>query len=224
MPVDPGPRERILTAALAVLADDGLSGFTHRRIEERAGMSHGSTTYHFGTRDELYDAVVQRLLEHESLQARLAMEEVQSGSSALSPEANPLLGQPFDTHVDWRSEDAIALVRHYSTALMARMLTDSAMNRVRFEIYIDASRTPGGLERLTAARQAIYVAQMEQSKALGYPDPLLYSRMLVALIDGLTLHHLSVPDDVIEQRSGEMIMLCLDSMYHSRGDRDRGSS
>ncbi len=53
--VDPGEpaRRRILVATLLVIAEDGLDAVRHRRVAELAGVSLGSTTYHFRDRDEL---------------------------------------------------------------------------------------------------------------------------------------------------------------------------
>jgi TetR/AcrR family transcriptional regulator, regulator of biofilm formation and stress response len=44
---DPGRKQRILDAALAVIAEHGLAGTTHRRIAVRADVPLGSLTYHF---------------------------------------------------------------------------------------------------------------------------------------------------------------------------------
>ena len=50
-------REQIVAAAITVLARDGYAKATFARIAEEAGISPGLITYHFGTRDELFDAI-----------------------------------------------------------------------------------------------------------------------------------------------------------------------
>lgn len=50
---DPRRRERILAAALDLIAEDGVAGVSHRRIAARAGVPLGSMTYHFTGIDEL---------------------------------------------------------------------------------------------------------------------------------------------------------------------------
>jgi AcrR family transcriptional regulator len=40
-------RNRILDAARGVLAEEGIEGFTTRRVAARAGISHGMCHYHF---------------------------------------------------------------------------------------------------------------------------------------------------------------------------------
>ncbi len=69
-------RERILRAALDVVASQGVDKVTHRSVASRAGVSPGTTTYHFSSREDLvrqafalyisdYEkSLVQTLTEH----------------------------------------------------------------------------------------------------------------------------------------------------------------
>ncbi|MFY0566024.1 TetR/AcrR family transcriptional regulator [Archangium lansingense] len=50
---DPDRRDRIIDAALAVIAEGGVAGTSHRRVADRAGVPLGSMTYHFTSMDEL---------------------------------------------------------------------------------------------------------------------------------------------------------------------------
>jgi AcrR family transcriptional regulator len=54
-------RERILTAAVTCLAEDGYAATTTSRIQERAGVSRGSLLHQFPSRDDLLIAAVQHL-------------------------------------------------------------------------------------------------------------------------------------------------------------------
>ena len=56
-------RTEIVDAALAVLAEQGLRGLTHRAVDGAAGIAAGSTSYYFRTRAALVQACVARLLE-----------------------------------------------------------------------------------------------------------------------------------------------------------------
>ncbi|RCG14398.1 TetR family transcriptional regulator [Streptomyces diacarni] len=51
--VDPQRRERIISAALDLIAEEGVAGVSHRKVAARAGVPLGSMTYHFHNRDEL---------------------------------------------------------------------------------------------------------------------------------------------------------------------------
>lgn len=50
---DPDRRERIIDAALQVIAEKGVAGCTHRSVAEQAGVPLGSMTYHFDSREDL---------------------------------------------------------------------------------------------------------------------------------------------------------------------------
>ncbi len=46
-------RQRILDAVLAIMVEEGMRAVRHRAVAERAGVSLGSTTYHFVSIEEL---------------------------------------------------------------------------------------------------------------------------------------------------------------------------
>lgn len=58
-------RQRLLEAAVELLADDGVRGLTHRRVEDRAGAAQGSAKHHFGSWDGLVEAVLTHLVEQD---------------------------------------------------------------------------------------------------------------------------------------------------------------
>lgn len=53
-------KEKILTAAEAVFADLGYDGASMQRIADAAGVSRGMPGYAFGSKAELYEAVLER--------------------------------------------------------------------------------------------------------------------------------------------------------------------
>ncbi|MFE4454713.1 TetR/AcrR family transcriptional regulator [Streptomyces sp. NPDC056796] len=57
---DPERRERIIDAALRVVADRGIGGLSHRTVAAEADVPLGSTTYHFASLDELLTAALRR--------------------------------------------------------------------------------------------------------------------------------------------------------------------
>ncbi|SEG16624.1 transcriptional regulator, TetR family [Actinacidiphila yanglinensis] len=56
-------RQRILSAALACLAEHGWAGSTVAVVCARAGVSRGAAQHHFGTREELFTAAVAHMAE-----------------------------------------------------------------------------------------------------------------------------------------------------------------
>jgi AcrR family transcriptional regulator len=55
--------ERILDGAQKVLANEGYATFTMRLVAKTAGISLGTLTYHFTTKNELIKSLISRLLE-----------------------------------------------------------------------------------------------------------------------------------------------------------------
>lgn len=60
---DPDRRDRILDAALDVIADVGVAGTTHRRIAARADVPLGSMTYHFKDMDDILRGAFEKLVD-----------------------------------------------------------------------------------------------------------------------------------------------------------------
>jgi DNA-binding transcriptional regulator YbjK len=63
-PTDPGRRARIADAAIAVVAERGVEGVTHRAVAAAADVPLGSTTYHFATLDDLLVVALYTAAEH----------------------------------------------------------------------------------------------------------------------------------------------------------------
>ncbi|MGZ5185854.1 MAG: TetR/AcrR family transcriptional regulator [Caldimonas sp.] len=60
--VTPLTRERIVAAALALVADESLSGLTTRKLGERLGCEAMSIYHHFPSKQHLLDALVERAI------------------------------------------------------------------------------------------------------------------------------------------------------------------
>ncbi|MEU5285785.1 TetR family transcriptional regulator [Streptomyces sp. NPDC020755] len=93
---DPGRRTRIIDAALSVIAADGIGGLSHRTVAAEADVPLGSTTYHFGSLDELLVAALRRCNEN-FVQALRGSEALAgpAGSAGLAEELTGLLGRWF---------------------------------------------------------------------------------------------------------------------------------
>ena len=60
---DPERRQRIIDAAIRVVAAHGIGGLSHRAVAAEADVPLGSTTYHFAGRDDLLVAALRQLNE-----------------------------------------------------------------------------------------------------------------------------------------------------------------
>ncbi|MFG2493267.1 TetR/AcrR family transcriptional regulator [Streptomyces caniferus] len=58
---DPDRRQRIIDAAIAVVAERGIAGLSHRAVAAAADVPLGSTTYHFASLDELLVAALRQV-------------------------------------------------------------------------------------------------------------------------------------------------------------------
>ncbi|WP_199223885.1 TetR/AcrR family transcriptional regulator [Paraconexibacter algicola] len=57
----PGPREKLLDAAIAFVADRGLTDLSLRALAAELGTSHRMLIHHFGSKDGLWVAIVQEV-------------------------------------------------------------------------------------------------------------------------------------------------------------------
>lgn len=75
---DPGRKDRLVDAALAVMAREGVAGTTHRLVAAEADVPLGSLTYHFASIDDLRAQAWQRLSERMSARYEAQFAEVSS--------------------------------------------------------------------------------------------------------------------------------------------------
>jgi AcrR family transcriptional regulator len=74
---------RILAAATAVLARDGMSGATLGRIATEAGVDKRNVTYYYGSREALLVRVVQAVAERIRTGAEAALEAAAPGEATI---------------------------------------------------------------------------------------------------------------------------------------------
>ncbi|TCL79466.1 MULTISPECIES: TetR/AcrR family transcriptional regulator [unclassified Rathayibacter] len=72
-------REQIIEAAVEIFAEQGYTATSLRAIAERAGTSHVSLKHHFGTKE----AIFQRVLEHRFALDRVARQQSIPGAGIL---------------------------------------------------------------------------------------------------------------------------------------------
>jgi AcrR family transcriptional regulator len=90
-------RTKILDAAITVLAEKGISGFTLQAVADRADVFYGNVTHHYATRDKLVDAMLDAILER----YRARFDEL-----VVSLEANE--DNPIRALVTWLIDDSVS--------------------------------------------------------------------------------------------------------------------
>lgn len=164
----------VADTALALLAERGMRGLTHRAVDEAAGLPQGSTSNHARTRLALLQAAVRRLAEREA--AVLTIDEMPAPSGGRPPLV-----------------DAMALTLHRYLTRHPELLV------ARYELALEARRRPELREfyDTTGARFREPLAAL--MRACGSADPERHTLSLVAWCEGLMLscaigsYHRAVP-------------------------------
>jgi DNA-binding transcriptional regulator YbjK len=131
---DPQRPERIAEAAIAVVAERGIEGLTHRAVAAKADVPLGSTTYYFAGLDDLLVAALERA-------AADNISELQAW------------GQTVDSKAHLATAMAELIVRSLGA--------DRARWMVGFELYVAALRRPA-MRRLSIEWDAAFVEILER--------------------------------------------------------------
>lgn len=84
----PNPTERrrdLCDAAIQLLADDGAKGLSHLKVDRKAGVPDGTTSFYFRTRSALLRAVAERLAELDLASLQAIADSASDGGSNPSP-------------------------------------------------------------------------------------------------------------------------------------------
>ncbi|MEU2930328.1 TetR/AcrR family transcriptional regulator [Streptomyces sp. NPDC007251] len=150
----------VADAALALLAERGMRGLTHRAVDETAGLPPGSTSNVARTRQALLELAVRRHAEREARVLDLAeMPAPDGGPDALA--------------------DGLALAVHRS------LTRDRGLLIARYELALEATRRPE-LRAFYDRTGAVFKEQLAAMlTAVGSCDPARHVLSLVAWTDGL---------------------------------------
>ncbi|MEN0077904.1 MAG: TetR family transcriptional regulator [Pseudomonadota bacterium] len=151
-------REDIVRNVLEIIAENGIESVTHRSAAAKAGVSPGTVTYHFATRDALIDAALTQYVS-----------EYQAGLGQ-AVAAQPIV-------------DREALVRFLvgTTALQPDHLT---LSIIEAEMALLAQRTGRLAGVLQAWQRSIEPILSEVLEAIGIGRPVEAARTLVAICRG----------------------------------------
>ncbi|WP_055551234.1 TetR/AcrR family transcriptional regulator [Streptomyces sp. NBRC 110028] len=178
--------ELIADTALALLAERGMRGLTHRAVDEAAGLPPGSTSNHARTRAALLKAAVRRLAEREA--------QVLRPDEMPHPGDGP--GGPGDPAADPlpRLADALALALHRSLTQARALLI------ARYELALEATRRPELREFYDATGRGFREPLEALMTAVGSGAPRRHAQSLVAWCEGQMFScaagadHAAVPD------------------------------
>jgi AcrR family transcriptional regulator len=81
----PSARERLLDCAERLFAEHGLRGVSLRAINAEAGLSAAALHYHFGTRQTLVEALLERRMDELMLRRREILDALEAGAGHPTP-------------------------------------------------------------------------------------------------------------------------------------------
>ena len=182
---DNGRRAQLISAARAVIAREGVTAATTRRITEEAGLPHGAFHYWFAGKEELLQQ--EQLFEElvaESLRDMTDSAAARAADTASGAEASlgDLLRAAFDVvERDEQVRPGYQLAGYELTALALRTPALRDLARRQYQAYRDTA----------AAITAPWVAGRRVDLP-GGPDAL--NQLIAILFDGLVLAWLADPD------------------------------
>ncbi|MEU3892123.1 TetR/AcrR family transcriptional regulator [Streptomyces sp. NPDC029041] len=156
----PARSDLVADTALALLAERGMRGLTHRAVDELAGLPQGSTSNLARTRQALLELAVRRLADREARVLGLhEMPGPEAGAGSVA--------------------DALALATH-------RALTQHrALTLARYELALEATRRPELRAFFDATGARFRDRLTALVEAMGSTDPTRHTLSLVAWADGL---------------------------------------
>ena len=123
-----GRTRQVGDAAVAVLADRGARGLTHRAVDQAAGLPPGTTSNYARTREALLTLALARIAELDAAEGAARLYENEISENGMSENVMP------------GSELAEGLAR-----MLHRMISDPEARRrtrARFELALEATRRP----------------------------------------------------------------------------------
>lgn len=145
-PTDPARRQRIAAAAIAVVAERGVEGLTHRAVAAAANVPLGSTTYHFATLDDLLAEALRTAADHNIARLRAWERDLPAGADL----ATELAGLVVRGLEDERAQTVVEY-ELYVAALHRPSLRQVSQSWDDALVALFASRTDEVTGRLLAA-------------------------------------------------------------------------
>ena len=172
-PVDHGHREQLLTAAVDYVITHGLADLSWRPLARALGVTPNTLVHHFGTKEQLLEAILRRVREH----TQHATTSAATGAAATEART---------------PEDALRSVWAWASAPEHRPLF-----RLFFAVYGLALQDP---DRYSRFLDHVMTDWMDELAGLfpatpQDPDATLRRTMYIATVRGLLLDLLTTGDE-----------------------------
>jgi DNA-binding transcriptional regulator YbjK len=166
-------RQELVAAAAALLRSGGFDAVRHRAVAERAGLPLASTTYYFGSLEDLVTAAVERTGREELAEGRTQLDALPAG--------------PIDT---------AAVADLVLDLLLGPESRDGGLDAVllRYERLVGAGRRPYLTPLMRELRPELDALLAEILGRSGRPLDPVELRDLVSLVDGAVISALIEAD------------------------------
>ncbi|MCX4747924.1 TetR/AcrR family transcriptional regulator [Kitasatospora sp. NBC_01287] len=180
------PRAALIAdTAIALIAERGLRGLTHRAVDETADLPPGTTSNHARTRAALLATALDRIAELEA--ATLLTAESTAGSGAVAGPGTVDGPGTADGRVGGSSPREL-LAELLALGVHQALTVGRPLTLARFELALEATRRPelrATYDRLGAR----FTTQLAQLLAFaGSPDPHRHALSLVRWCEGVLFH------------------------------------
>ena len=98
-------RRDLCDAAIELLAEDGARGLTHLRVDRRAGVADGSTSFYFQTRSALLRGATDRVVQLDVADFTAAMNQAKAARGDKA-ESSPASGR-CPSYRNWLSRPCV---------------------------------------------------------------------------------------------------------------------
>jgi TetR/AcrR family transcriptional regulator, regulator of biofilm formation and stress response len=140
---DPDRKDRIVDAAIEVIAEHGVAGTTHRLIAAAADVPLGSLTYHFGSLEDLRAQAFQRHAERMSVNYAAQFEGVQTREEFVEAVTDLIHGDVGADAHDWSIAYELYLAALRDPALRTVTETWMRTSRAVLERFVDPTTARG---------------------------------------------------------------------------------
>jgi DNA-binding transcriptional regulator YbjK len=166
-------------AAIALIAELGMRGLTHRAVDARAGLPAGTASAYLRTRKALIEAVVQRLADLDT--ADLAARGVPTGPAGAAPDLDALATGIAGLLDDWLTTGRARTLARYACLLEAThhrelrpILAYGVAMRAQARALLAAADAPDAEQRgshLVAAVDGLLFDRLAGAGSLAAPTP-----------------------------------------------------
>lgn len=165
-------RARILQAVLDIMVEKGVRGVRHRAVAERAGVSLGSTTYHFSSIEDLIISAFKYWREQKIMRINPYYLEVENRLKPYRDNVIPAMER----------EEMAAWICEQSVGYLVDQVEDKRFDRlVELSFYHESIRDRSLRSLLKNVRQVELQYLEAVHRIMGSPEPAGDARITLAL-------------------------------------------